>query len=110
MIDKLVYRLIGTPSERRIKTLRPWLEAANALAPEVEKLPDSAFPERTEAFRARLREALAALPEGTPEEEVRKAEEAELDLILPEAFALAREAAKRAIGLRHFDVQLLGGM
>jgi preprotein translocase subunit SecA len=109
----IIYRIIGTPSERLLKRYQPVLDRVNALEAEVKALPDSAFCEKTAELKARLAEALSDVEEGTTEEE-RKAfktsEQAALDELLPEAFALVREAARRTIGLRHYDVQLLGGM
>jgi preprotein translocase subunit SecA len=109
----IVYRIIGTPSERLLKRLSPVLERIKALEPDIQTLPDSAFPERTAALKARLAEAMESAPAGNTEEERKehkKQEQAALDELLPEAFALCREAARRTIGLRHYDVQLLGGV
>ncbi|MEK9145506.1 MAG: preprotein translocase subunit SecA, partial [Elusimicrobiota bacterium] len=110
MIDKLVYRLIGTPSERRIKKLQPMLERINALEAETQALPPEAFPAKTAELRERVKESLSGMPQGLEKEERVKRVNAALEEVLPEAFALAREASRRAIGLRHFDVQMLGGM
>ena len=64
---------------------------------------------KTDEFRARLRQLIGNI-EGLNEEEVFKAEQPALDDILPEAFAAVREASKRTIGLRHYDIQMIGGM
>ncbi|MHA1180556.1 MAG: preprotein translocase subunit SecA, partial [Alphaproteobacteria bacterium] len=85
-------RLFGSSNERRIKGYLPRVEAINALEPEVAALSDAELKARTETFRRQLRE-------GTDLE----------DLLVP-AFATVREAAKRTLGQRHFDVQLVGGM
>ncbi|MFA9442218.1 MAG: preprotein translocase subunit SecA [Hyphomicrobium sp.] len=85
-------RLFGSSNERRIKGYQPRVEAINALEPEVAALSDAELKARTETFRRQLRE-------GTDLE----------DLLVP-AFATVREAAKRTLGQRHFDVQLIGGM
>jgi preprotein translocase subunit SecA len=109
----IIYGIIGTPSERLLKRLKPVIDRINALEPGVQALPDSAFPERTAALKARLAEAMESAPTGSTEEERKehkKAEAAALEELLPEAFALCREASRRTIGLRHYDVQLLGGM
>jgi preprotein translocase subunit SecA len=109
----LIYSIIGTPSERLLKRFQPVLDRANALEAEVKALPDSAFPEKTAELKARLADVLSGVEEGTTEEArkaYKAAEQAALDELLPEAFALAREASRRTIGLRHYDVQLLGGM
>ncbi|AVO37886.1 preprotein translocase subunit SecA [Pukyongiella litopenaei] len=85
-------KVFGTPNDRKIKATRPLIERINALEPEFEKLDDDGLRARTEEFRNRA------------------AEGESLDDILPEAFANCREAAKRALGLRAFDVQLMGGV
>src|SRR6266567_1343777 len=85
-------KVIGTKNERELKRLEARIEAINALEPEMQQLADSEFPLRTEKFKKRL------------------AEGETLDDILPEAFAVCREAGRRALAMRHFDVQLLGGM
>ncbi len=85
-------KIIGTKNEREIKRLSARLDTINALEPEIQKLADAEFPLRT----ARLKERVAG---GTA-----------LDEILPEAFALTREAGRRTLAMRHFDVQLIGGM
>src|SRR5947199_8851021 len=85
-------KVIGTKNERELKRLEARIEAINALEPEMQQLPDSEFPLRTEKFKKRL------------------AEGETLDDLLYEAFALCREAGRRALGMRHFDVQLIGGM
>ena len=85
-------KIFGTSNERMVRGYRPRVEAINALEPEVAALSDAELRERTETFRQQLRE-------GTDLEE----------LLVP-AFATVREAAKRTLGQRHFDVQLIGGM
>jgi preprotein translocase subunit SecA len=85
-------KIIGTKNERELKRLSRRLGEINALEPEMQKLPDSEFPLRTEKFKQRL------------------ADGETLDDLLPEAFALVREAGRRTLNMRHFDVQLIGGM
>src|SRR6184192_1461257 len=85
-------KVIGTKNERELKRLEARIEAINALEPEMQQLPDSEFPLRTEKFKKRL------------------AEGETLDDLLVEAFALCREAGRRTLAMRHFDVQLIGGM
>ena len=85
-------KLFGTKNEREIKKYLPVVDRINSLEDGVSRLPDSALRGKTEEFRKRLEGGEA------------------LDDILPEAFAVAREAAKRALGMRHFDVQLIGGI
>ena len=83
MIDKLVFKVIGTPSERRLKRLRPWLDEINRLEPDIQKLAPEDFPKRTAELKARVAERLAGVPEGTPKEELLKARKAALEEVLP---------------------------
>tara|TARA_R110002110_G_scaffold85816_2_gene223585 strand:+ start:175710 stop:178439 length:2730 start_codon:yes stop_codon:yes gene_type:complete len=92
MVLSLVTRAFGTANDRYLKKLQKDVEAVNALEPDMEALDDAALRARTEAFRARL------------------AAGEKVDDLLVEAFATVREAAKRTLGQRHFDVQLLGAM
>src|SRR5438445_772288 len=85
-------KVIGTKNERELKRLEARIEAINALEPEMQQLADSEFPLRTEKFKKRL------------------AAGDTLDDLLVEAFALCREAGRRTLAMRHFDVQLIGGM
>src|SRR5947209_8455675 len=110
MIQRLFESIFGTPSERTLKKYKPTLERINALDGEIRALADADFPVRTAKLKEGLAETLAALPETAMEEERKAARKSAVDVVLPEAFALVREAARRAIGLRHYDVQLLGGM
>src|SRR5947208_10461156 len=91
-------RLFGSANERTLRRLRPIVEEGNGLEESFGALPDSACAEKTAGFRERLAEAGDEDAAATLEE------------ILPEAFAAVREASRRTIGLRHFDVQLLGGI
>ena len=92
MFGALAKRLFGTANDRVLKRLEGDVAAVNALEPELEALDDEALKARTEMFRKRLAEGEA------------------VDNLLVEAFATVREAAKRTLGQRHFDVQLQGGM
>jgi preprotein translocase subunit SecA len=92
MIGAVARKLFGSSNERRIRSYRPRVDAINAIEPELEQLSDEALRARTEDFKKQL------------------AEGKELDEILVPAFATVREAAKRTLGQRHFDVQLIGGM
>ncbi len=91
-IGSLAKKVFGTPNDRKIKATRPVVDKINALEPEFEKLSDADLIEKTQAFKKRV------------------ADGESLDDILPEAFANCREAARRALGLRAFDTQLMGGM
>ncbi|MBQ1504913.1 MAG: preprotein translocase subunit SecA, partial [Oscillospiraceae bacterium] len=85
-------KLLGTSSERKLKKLKPKVAAINALEPEMKKLTDEQLRHKTVEFRERLKNGET------------------LDDLLVEAFAVVREAGVRTVGMRHFDVQLLGGM
>ncbi|MEZ5955358.1 MAG: preprotein translocase subunit SecA [Hyphomonas sp.] len=85
-------KIFGSVNERKLKPLRARVNRINALEPMMEALSDSALKGKTAEFRKRL------------------ADGASLDSLLEEAFAVTREAARRATGMRHFDVQLMGGM
>src|SRR3972149_751363 len=87
-----VKAVFGDANERELKRLRPLVQEINALEPEVAKLSADELRELTPDFRRRLQQG------------------EDLEDLLPEAFAAVREAAKRTIGQRHFDVQLLGGI
>src|SRR5215510_12483276 len=92
MIGALARKLFGTSNERRIKSYQPRVDQINALEKELEALSDQALRARTEDFKKQI-------ADGTS-----------LDDILVPAFATCREASKRTLGQRHFDVQLIGGM
>ncbi|HTO77004.1 MAG TPA: preprotein translocase subunit SecA [Thermoanaerobaculia bacterium] len=106
MIDRVLAKVFGTQHERDLKKLAPRVEAINALEPGMQALSDDALRAKTVEFRERLRTAL----EGVPAEDFKEARNAVLDDLLEEAFAVVREASRRSIGLRPFDVQLIGGM
>jgi preprotein translocase subunit SecA len=114
MIKKTFELIFGTASERTLKRYQPMLDRINALDEEIKALADADFPKRTAELKALVAERFATIDIPTDDDEFREkrkeAEIAALDEFLPEAFALCREAGRRAIGLRHFDVQLLGGM
>ncbi|MBI5625390.1 MAG: preprotein translocase subunit SecA, partial [Elusimicrobia bacterium] len=113
MIKKLFEAFFGTASERQLKKFKPAMEMISALAPGYEKLSDDDIRAKVAELRARVAESMEGVPEPTKEEELeeyKKLEKAALDEVLPEMFSLVREAGKRTIGLRHYDVQLLGGI
>ena len=91
-LGKVARKVFGTPNDRKVKATRPLIEKINALEAEFEKLSDAQLIEKTAEFKARIANGEA------------------LDMLLPEAFSNCREAAKRALGLRAFDVQLMGGI
>jgi preprotein translocase subunit SecA len=92
MLPKLLTQIFGSRNDRLLKQYRRTVEQINALEPQFEKLDDAALKAKTAEFRARLEKGET------------------LDALLPEAFATVREAGKRALKMRHFDVQLIGGM
>ena len=92
MISGLLKKIFGTKNDREIKALTKEVEKINALESEYEKLSDEELKNKTNIFKERLKNGET------------------LDDILVEAFATVREASKRVLGLRHYDVQLIGGM
>jgi len=119
LLNKAIAKVFGTSNERAIKRLLPRVTEINALEPTVQALSDDQLREKTAEFRARIDEARSKLniPSDPIEarstevqDEIRTAEKAALDALMPEAFAVVREASRRAVGMRHFDVQLIGGM
>jgi preprotein translocase subunit SecA len=91
-VRKFLAQIFGSRNQRLVKELSRKVAAVNALEPNFSALKDEEFPQQTQALKARY-------ASGTP-----------LDDLVPEAFALAREAAKRTLGMRHFDVQMVGGL
>ncbi|MEZ5674135.1 MAG: preprotein translocase subunit SecA [Thalassovita sp.] len=91
-LGTIAKKVFGTPNDRKVKATRPLVEKINALEPQFEQLSDDGLIAKTEEFRKRV------------------ADGENLDALLPEAFANCREAAKRALGLRAFDTQLMGGI
>lgn len=92
MIKFALEKIFGTQNTRTLKKVWPVVHQVNALEPEVQKLTDAELRAKTDEFRKRLGEGQT------------------LDQILPEAFAVVRETAKRTVKMRHFDVQILGGI
>ena len=106
--EKALAVVFGTKHERDFKRIRPTVAAINALEPEIEKLSDDEIKARYAAIRDRVRSALAELPEDIKPR--RNLVQEVLDEELVEVFALVREASRRTLGMRHFDVQLVGGV
>src|SRR5690554_3990566 len=92
MLTSLFKKILGSKNERELKRLGKIVKQINALEPAFESLSDETLKEKTVEFRERLEQGET------------------LDKILPEAFATVREASKRVMGMRHFDVQLIGGL
>jgi preprotein translocase subunit SecA len=108
MIDRVVARFIGTKHERDLKLIQPRVTAINALAPAYEQLSDAQLLEKTAELRKQVLERLGDIPLDDPKykEQCKEA----LEPALVPAFALVREAGRRKLGMRHFDVQLIGGI
>ncbi len=85
-------KILGDPNAREVKRVQPLVSKINDFEEDVKKLSDTKLKEQTEQFRGRIEKGEA------------------LDKLLPEVFATVREAARRTIGQRHFDVQLIGGI
>jgi preprotein translocase subunit SecA len=130
LINQLLGKIFGTKNERVIKALMPNVVAINALEPQIEKFTDAELRAKTDEFRQRIQERLSQLAR-TPQSNASEAEDQDepdvdrqkrlekeehdalqqaLNEILVEAFAVVREAGRRVLNMRHFDVQLIGGM
>jgi preprotein translocase subunit SecA len=92
MLTKILQKVVGTKNERELKRLKPIVERINALEPSMQKLSDAELQRKTVEFKERLEKGES------------------LDSLLPEAFAVVRETARRVLGMRPFDVQLMGGI
>src|SRR2546423_7594597 len=104
--DKFLTKLFGSSNQRFLKTIAPLVQEINSLEPSVKALSDDELRARTAIFKERVQRAVADV---TDKEERKRRERAVLDELLPEAFAVVREASVRTTGMRHFDVQLIGG-
>ncbi len=107
-IDKVVARFIGTKHERDIKLIMPLVHAINALEPEIQQLSDADMASRMAELRAKVAAQLEGASFGDSDYKSRVREA--LQEVLVPVFALVREAGRRKIGMRHFDVQLIGGI
>jgi preprotein translocase subunit SecA len=105
--DKIVKKIFGSSSDIFLKKVKPIVDQINALEPSMQRLSDEELQAKTEEYKARIQSALEGI---TDKEERRKREQEILSEILPEAFATVREASVRVTGMRHFDVQLIGGI
>jgi preprotein translocase subunit SecA len=119
LINVLIAKIFGTKNERELKRLMPRVEAINALEPDARKLSDEQLRAKTDEFRQRIQERRSVIPD-EPDADQDRLKELDteraklvnevLDELLPEAFAVVREAGRRVLNMRHFDVQLIGGM
>jgi len=131
LINTLIAKVFGTKNERVVKSLMPQVEAINALEPQMQALSDAELRAKTDEFRKRIQDSLSRFtnpPEAAPDAVTEDEAEPDLDRqkrldkeqydalqevlneILVEAFAVVREAGRRVLNMRHFDVQLIGGM
>ncbi|MGC1968267.1 MAG: preprotein translocase subunit SecA, partial [Candidatus Acidiferrales bacterium] len=108
IINSVVARFIGTKHERDVKALQPVIEEINALEPEMQKLSDAQITAKTAELKAEVQARMEGL-ENDDLDYKRRLQEA-LEPALVPAFAVAREAGRRTLGMRHFDVQLIGGI
>ena len=112
MFNKILAKVFGTSNERAIKRLLPAVAQINALEPSIQALSDEQLRAKTDEFRRRVADSVAAekIDSADPDaaDAIRAAEKAALEEILPEAFAVVREAGIRAVAMRHFDVQQIG--
>ena len=108
VVEKAIEAVFGSKHERDLKRMRPMVAAINDLEPEIQALDDAALKGRFEQIRDRVRPQVADLPEDLKQRR-NKVQEI-LDRELTETFAVVREASRRATGMRHFDVQLIGGI
>src|ERR1043166_8608244 len=105
--DKILTKVFGSSNERFLKSIRPVIEEINSLEPEIQKLSDEQLRAKTAEFKARIQEAIK---DARDQDDRRYKEREALNEILPEAFAVVREASVRTTGMRHFDVQMVGGL
>lgn len=92
MLGKMIGKVIGTKNDRELKRMRKLVDKINALEPKIQPLSDEALKQKTAEFKNQFEQGTS------------------LDTILPEAFAVCREASSRVLGMRHYDVQLIGGI
>jgi len=131
LIGKALAKVFGTSNERELKRIRPLIDQINALEPQMKQLTDEQLRAKTDEFRARIKDRIKEIEDSISrvneemktsaeprlraelEELTKRRAEARnqaLDEILPEAFAVAREGGRRVLNMRHFDVQLIGGV
>ncbi len=116
MINSVIAKVFGTSNERAVKRILPLVKQINDLEPTMQALSDDELRAKTAEFRQRVADSVAAEkldPADRSEDNlaaIYAAEKAALDAILPEAFAVVREAGRRTVQMRHFDVQLIGGI
>jgi preprotein translocase subunit SecA len=107
VINSVFTKVFGTSNERAVKRMQPVLDQINGFEASLTPLTDEQLRGKTAEFRERIAARTADIPD---RDERIAAEKVVLDELLPEAFAVVREAGRRAVGMRHFDVQMIGGM
>jgi preprotein translocase subunit SecA len=119
MIQTILRKIFGSRNERLLRQYMRQVRAVNALEPQMQKLTDAELRAKTDEFRARVRERIAKVPDNADgdaerarslEQERASVRREALEELLPEAFAVVREAARRTLNMRHFDMQLIGGI
>ena len=106
MLKNFVKLFSGDPTKKTVEQYRELVSQVNALEAQYEALSDEALRAKTDEFKARIAQTINGIED---ENSLRKAEQDALNEVMPEAFAAVREASKRTIGLRHYDVQIIGG-
>jgi preprotein translocase subunit SecA len=107
LLNSVLAKVFGTSNERAVKRLMPIVAQINDLESSIQALSDDQLREKTAEFRKRIADAITGIEDA---DERNLAEKAALDAVLPEAFAVVREAGRRVVHMRHFDVQLIGGI
>jgi preprotein translocase subunit SecA len=105
--DKFLTKVFGSSNQRYLKSILPLVDQINTLEPSIKGLSDAELRARTAQFKEQVQRAVGDTKD---KEERKRRERAALDEILPEAFAIVREASLRTTGMRHFDVQMIGGI
>ena len=105
--DKFLTKVFGSSNQRFLKSIGPMVAEINALEPAMQKLSDEELRARTAFFKEKVQRAVAGIDD---KDRLKQREKEILEEILPEAFATVREASVRTTGMRHFDVQLIGGI
>jgi preprotein translocase subunit SecA len=105
--DKVLTKVFGSSNERFLKTIKPLIAQINDFEPSIKPLTDEQLREKTAEFKARIADAIR---DARDKDDRKYREQQELNEILPEAFAVVREASVRTTGMRHFDVQMIGGL
>ncbi|MDH3438632.1 MAG: preprotein translocase subunit SecA, partial [Betaproteobacteria bacterium] len=119
MMQSVLRKIFGSRNDRLLRQYNRQVRAVNAIGPQIEKLTDAELRAKTDEFRARARDVVAKVPDnadGDPERarqlelERSKVRREAVEELLPEAFAVVREAGRRTLNMRHFDMQLMGGI